>query len=53
MDESYMTVKEFCEKLKISTSTVYRMIKAGHIPAIKFGKHWKIPKSVFNDIVPN
>lgn len=47
MEESYMTIKEFCEKLQVSTSTVYRMIKSGMIPAIKFGRYWKIPRSIF------
>ncbi len=50
MDKSYMTVKEFCERLQVSTSTVYRMIKTKQIPAVKFGRHWKIPKSVFDTI---
>lgn len=50
MNDSYITIKEFCEKMQVSTSTVYRMIKAGQIPAIKFGRHWKIPKSIFNTI---
>ena len=47
MEESYMTIKEFCERLQISSSIVYRMIKSGIIPAIKFGRRWKIPRSVF------
>ena len=50
MKESYMTIKEFCERLQISQSTVYRMIKCGMIPAIKFGRYWKIPRSVFDNI---
>ncbi len=48
MDESYMSTKEFCERLQISSSTVYRMIHDGTIPAIKFGRHWKIPRSMFD-----
>lgn len=48
MEESYMTVKEFCERLQISSSTVYRMIKNNMIPAIKFGRYWKIPRNVFD-----
>ncbi len=48
MDESYMSTKEFCERLQISSSTVYRMINDGTIPAIKFGRHWKIPRCMFD-----
>lgn len=39
MEESYMTVKEFCDRLQVSQSTVYRMIKERQIPAIKFGRY--------------
>jgi len=50
MDESYMTVKEFCEIMQVSTSTVYRMIRERQIPAIKFGRYWKIPRYVLTGI---
>lgn len=50
MSVSYMTVKEFCEKMQVSTSTVYRMIKEKQLPAIKFGRYWKISREVFDDI---
>lgn len=51
-EESYMTVNEFCERLQISTSTVYRMIKEQQIPAIKFGRRYKIPRSMFDRLNP-
>lgn len=50
MDKSYMTVKEFCERMQVSASTVYRMIKAGQLPAVKFGRYWKISRSIFDNI---
>ncbi len=50
--ESFMSVKEFCERMEVSTSTVYRMIKAGQLPAVKFGRRWKISWSVFDKINP-
>lgn len=50
MEDCYMTVKEFCERLQVSPSTVYRMIRSHAIPAVKFGRHWKIPRSVFDSI---
>lgn len=50
MDESFMTIREFCEKLQISTSTVHRWIKSGMIPAVKVGRRWKISRSVYESI---
>ncbi len=49
MEESYMTVKELCDRLKVSQSTVYRMIKDRMVPAVKFGRRWKIPGSAFEN----
>lgn len=51
MDQSYMTVKEFCDRMQVSASTVYRMIKAGQLPAVKFGRYWKISRRIFDDMV--
>lgn len=50
MEESYMTVKEFCNRLQVSQSTVYRMIKERQIPAIKFGRYWKTSRSIFKTL---
>lgn len=52
MSESYMSVKELTERLGISYSTAYRMIKLKQIPAIKIGRHWKIPRSMFDKLNP-
>lgn len=49
-NEFYMTVNEFCERLQISTSTAYRMIKEQQIPAVKFGRRYKIPRSILEKI---
>lgn len=45
MTSNYLTLKEFCELTRISTSTAYRMIKNKTLPATKLhgGRYWKIP----------
>lgn len=50
MSKSYMTVKEFCETMQVSASTGYRMIRHKQIPAIKFGRYWKISRCIFDEI---
>ena len=35
------TMKEITEKLKVSSETVVREIKAGRLQAIKIGKQWR------------
>ena len=50
----YMTLKEFCELTKISTSPAYRLIRNGTFPATKLvgTRHWKIPYSALPNYVP-
>ncbi len=50
--EQYITVQELCSLLKISQTTAYRMIKDQQIPAVKFGRRYKIPRSMFDRLNP-
>lgn len=43
-----LTVKGISKELNISTSTVYRWIKGGRIPATKQGNTWGIREDAFN-----
>ncbi len=36
-----LTVKELSEYLKVHTSTVYRQLKRGNLPAFKVGSDWR------------
>lgn len=47
MEDTYISLKEFCERTAISTSTAYRMIREGTLPAQKLagGRRYKIPLS--------
>ncbi|MCY3786658.1 MAG: helix-turn-helix domain-containing protein [bacterium] len=38
----FMTVAEVAELMRVSTMTVYRLIKAGDLPAVRFGKSYRI-----------
>lgn len=37
-----LTVVEVAEILRVSTMTVYRLIKAGSMPALRVGKNYRI-----------
>ncbi|HEY7439659.1 MAG TPA: helix-turn-helix domain-containing protein [Acidimicrobiia bacterium] len=37
-----LTVREVADVMRVSTMTVYRLIKAGEIPAIRVGKHLRL-----------
>jgi excisionase family DNA binding protein len=42
VEHRLLTVREVAEAMRVSTMTVYRLIRAGHIPAIRVGKHFRI-----------
>ena len=37
-----LTVAEVADALRVSTMTVYRLIKGGDIPALRVGKNYRI-----------
>jgi excisionase family DNA binding protein len=44
VDREYrlLTVREVAGSMRVSTMTVYRLIRAGALPAIRVGKHFRI-----------
>lgn len=40
--EEYLTIDEAAKKLKVAKATIYRMARKGKLPAVKFGKIWRI-----------
>ena len=44
VNEQYalLTVREVAGSMRVSTMTVYRLIRAGDLPAIRVGKHFRI-----------
>jgi len=41
-NETYLTIEEAAKLLKLNKITIYRMARKGKLPAIKFGKVWRI-----------
>jgi excisionase family DNA binding protein len=44
MDDGFLTTEEVLEYLQINLRTVYRLIKAGKIPAVRVGRQWRFRK---------
>ncbi len=40
-----MTVSEVADIMRVSKMTVYRLIHAGELPAIRVGKSFRVPQS--------
>jgi excisionase family DNA binding protein len=43
-DEGFLTTEEVLEYLQVNLRTVYRLIKAGRIPAVRVGRQWRFRK---------
>ena len=41
----FLTVLEVADQLRVSTMTVYRLIKSGNLAAIRVGKNYRIRES--------
>src|SRR5260370_15587355 len=44
IDETFITTEEVLDYLQVNLRTVYRLIKAGKIPAVRVGRQWRFRK---------
>lgn len=42
---SFLTVAEVAEVMRVSKMTVYRLVHSGELPAVRFGKSYRVPES--------
>lgn len=43
--EKFLKMADIAERLNVSRSTVYRLIKSGELPAIRIGKNFRVRPS--------
>jgi len=41
----FLTVAEVADMMRVSKMTVYRMVHSGELPAIRFGRSFRVPES--------
>jgi len=44
-DMRFLTVAEVAEMMRVSNMTVYRLVKSGELPAVRFGRSYRIPET--------
>lgn len=47
----FMTVSEVAEVMRVSKMTVYRLIHAGELPAIRVGKSFRVPHGAVTELI--
>lgn len=41
----FLTVAEVATLMRVSSMTVYRLVHSGELPAVRFGRSYRIPES--------
>ena len=48
-DARFLTVAEVADTMRVSRMTVYRLVHSGELPAIRFGRSFRVPESAVQD----
>lgn len=47
----FLTVAEVAELMRVSKMTVYRLVHSGELPAVRFGRSFRVPESAVAEAV--
>jgi excisionase family DNA binding protein len=48
-DVTFLTVAEVAALMRVSRMTVYRLVHAGRLPALRVGKSFRVPEAAVHD----
>lgn len=49
INKPWLTVADICDYMDVSTFVVTSMLRSGEIPAVKFGREWRVARLDFED----
>lgn len=47
----FLTVAEVADMMRVSRMTVYRLVHSGELPAIRFGRSFRVPSSAVQAVI--
>jgi excisionase family DNA binding protein len=50
-DVRFVTVAEVADMMRVSRMTVYRLVHSGELPAIRFGRSFRVPESAVEQLL--
>ena len=50
---AFLTVAEVAEMLRVSRMTVYRWVHSGDLPAVRFGRSFRVPQHAVEAFMEN
>jgi excisionase family DNA binding protein len=48
-DVSFLTVAEVAATMRVSKMTVYRLVHAGELPAVRVGRSFRVPEDAVDE----
>jgi len=52
-DVNFLTVAEVAEAMRVSKMTVYRLVHAGTLPAVRVGRSFRVPQDAVTEYLRN
>lgn len=49
----FLTVAEVARMMRVSKMTVYRLVHAGDLPAVRVGRSFRVPEKAVHDYLEN
>jgi excisionase family DNA binding protein len=49
LDKPWLSVADICDYMDVSTFVVTSLLRSGELPAVKFGREWRVAKMDFED----
>jgi excisionase family DNA binding protein len=49
IDKEWLSVTDICEYMDVSAFVVTSQLRAGGLPAVKFGREWRVARQDFED----
>ncbi|MCQ1999650.1 helix-turn-helix domain-containing protein [Arthrobacter zhaoxinii] len=50
-DVRFLTVSEVAGVMRVSKMTVYRLVHSGELPAVRFGRSYRVPESAVQKVL--
>lgn len=49
LDKPWLSVADICDYMDVSTFVVTSVLRSGELPAVKFGREWRVARTDFED----
>jgi excisionase family DNA binding protein len=47
----FLTIAEVAERMRVSKMTVYRLVHSGELPAVRFGRSFRVQRGAVEDLI--